>query len=127
MHLRHHARGTGPASGFALALVAILAFTGALHSQGIFLRGDSNRDGALDISDALATLGYLFLGTNELECLDSADSNDDGKVDIADATFVLGYLFLGTEPPPAPGPDTAGTDPTADELGCGPPVVRDPY
>src|SRR5688572_25622273 len=132
MHLSHHARtmfraGARPASGAALVLAAILALPGALHSQGVFLRGDSNRDGALDISDALATLGYLFLGTNELACLDAADSNDDGQVDIADATFVLGYLFLGTAPPPAPGPDTAGPDPTADEIGCGPPVVRDPY
>src|SRR5262249_15325626 len=46
----------------------------------IFIRGDSNGDDIVNISDAQATLGYLFLGSGPVSCLDAADANDDGKV-----------------------------------------------
>ncbi len=83
-----------------------------------FLRGDANGDRAADISDAVAILGYLFLG-GEIEggCLKSADSDDSGTIDITDGVHLLGFLFLGGKevPPPAAG---CGEDPTADDLVC---------
>jgi hypothetical protein len=82
-----------------------------------FVRGDSNRDGTANISDAVHTLGALFLGEGTLACEDAADSNDDGRLDITDAIYLLGYLFLGGTSPPAPYPD-AGIDATSDALGC---------
>ena len=82
-----------------------------------FLRGDCNDDGAVDISDAITTLGFLFLGNPlELACGDAADANDDGNVDISDAIWTLTFEFLGGVEIPAPGPDTCGIDPTADGL-----------
>jgi hypothetical protein len=89
-----------------------------LASDEAFRRGDSNADGKLDIADAIATLGYLFLGGAELPCLDAADADDSGSLDISDAVRSLNYLFLGAEAPPAPGPDACGEDPTEDELPC---------
>ncbi len=84
-----------------------------------FLRGDSNNDRKVDISDAISTLGWLFLGKDEPRCLDAADANDDGKVDISDAIFELGFLFLGGKAIPPPNKDTGlGPDPTDDPLGC---------
>jgi len=89
------------------------------EDDGAFLRGDSNRDGAVDISDAITTLLYLFGGGGggEVPCLDALDTNDDGVTDISDASYGLDYLFRGGPAPPPPYP-TAGTDPTPDELGC---------
>jgi hypothetical protein len=84
----------------------------------VFIRGDSNRDGTLDLSDAVNTLGFLFLGDSTLECEDAGDSNDDGAVDIADALHTLGYLFACDSPPPSPFPEPA-TDPTPDAFACG--------
>ena len=84
---------------------------------GIFLRGDSNASGTLDISDAMQTIGYLFLGREELGCLDAADANDDGRVDLADPVFCLDFLFRGGQSPPAPFPGP-GVDPTEDDLDC---------
>ncbi|HLU47356.1 MAG TPA: thrombospondin type 3 repeat-containing protein, partial [Planctomycetota bacterium] len=81
-----------------------------------FLRGDSNADGALNISDASALLNWLFLGGEPIFCEDAADGNDDGAVDISDAISVLGYLFLGGAAPPAPGANACGEDPTSDDL-----------
>jgi hypothetical protein len=82
-----------------------------------FSRGDSNGDGATDISDAITTLGFLFLGNPaDLSCRDAADSNDDGSVDISDAIWTLTFKFLGGVEIPAPGPDSCGVDPTDDGL-----------
>ena len=75
--------------------------------------GDLNQDGRLDISDAVALLGHLFLGApSGLPCGDhtAADpgnrallsSNGDARIDLSDAVHVLGFLFAGG-PPPAGG------------------------
>jgi CD109 antigen len=82
-----------------------------------FVRGDSNLDESLDLSDAASTLNYLFLGSRPLRCLDAADSNDDGELNITDAIYLLRYLFLGGTVPLEPFPER-GTDPTPDRLTC---------
>ncbi len=81
-----------------------------------FRRGDHNGDGALDISDALSLLGYIF-SNGPSNCMDAGDANDDGVVDVSDAVRILLYLFGNTGPLPAPH-GACGSDPTADDLGC---------
>lgn len=83
---------------------------------GIFSRGDANRDGRMDLSDAVTVLMQLFRSA-PVRCADASDANDDGAVDIADPIRVLGRLFGGGEPLPPPYPGR-GIDPTADDLGC---------
>jgi len=83
----------------------------------LFTRGEANADGALDISDPLTTLRFLFQGSAPLRCFDAADADDDGKLDLSDAVYALQYLFRGSQAPPAPFP-RCGPDPTADALGC---------
>jgi glucose/arabinose dehydrogenase len=82
-----------------------------------FDRGDSNSDGAIDISDGISTLLALFVGTQLLVCDSAADVDDNGKVEITDAIATFGYLFLGGVPPRPP---FAGcdSDPTPDDLEC---------
>jgi hypothetical protein len=83
----------------------------------LFLRGDFNVDGAVDVSDAVATLNFLFTGGAAPFCMDAADSNDDGEVNISDPTTTLAALFLGGTPIPEP-TDGLGIDPTPDTLSC---------
>ncbi len=83
-----------------------------------FLRGDSNLDGELDISDPVSTLFYLFLGEATLPCLDAADADDDGTLSITDGVRTLLYLFRGGEALPEPS-SRPGLDPTPDTLDCG--------
>lgn len=84
-----------------------------------FRRGDVNEDGDVDISDVVAILGMLFLGSFAPPCEDAADIDDDGAVDITDPIALLMYLFNRGVPPPPPGPRTLGIDPTPDDLTCG--------
>ena len=66
----------------------------------LWVRGDGNADGNADISDAIATLQYLFLG-GPAGCLRAMEVNSDGRVDLSDAVALLSHLFSGA-PPPAP-------------------------
>jgi len=99
---------------FALAL---FTFNASAEAQSLFVRGDSNLDETVDISDGVATLGYLFLGGPALACIDAADTDDSGEVALNDAVYLFANLFSGGRAIPAPFPD-CGRDPTPDSLSC---------
>ncbi|MHC4936522.1 MAG: hypothetical protein ACYTGJ_09945 [Planctomycetota bacterium] len=82
-----------------------------------FSRGDCNRDGDLNIADAIFLLEELFSGGEASTCPSACDGNDDGGKDISDAVFILAYLVAGGPPPDAPFPGCAA-DPTLDPLIC---------
>ena len=82
-----------------------------------FRRGDVNRDGSVDISDAITGLQHLF-DNLPITCEDAADTNDDGQLNIADAVRLLARLFNGAEPLPAPSELSEGPDLTIDLLEC---------
>ncbi|MGE4618480.1 MAG: hypothetical protein AAEJ04_01580 [Planctomycetota bacterium] len=83
---------------------------------GSFVRGDVNLDLAVDLSDPIAVLQYLFLGMS-ISCLDSADTGDDGDLDISDVIHLLSFLFSEGAPPAYPYP-VAGGDLSEDNLDC---------
>lgn len=89
----------------------------ALPLTSTFIRGDSNNDGIVDLTDAIFILNYLFQGGDAPSCQDAADVNDDGILDISDAVAVLQYLFLGGNDPAQPYPDE-GIDFSEDGLIC---------
>ena len=101
----------------AFSLLAICACPLVRAGDNAFLRGDSNTDTRVDLSDAIFTLAYLFQGGDAPLCLDALDSNDSGEVDISDPSHLLRHLFLGAAAPPAPWQE-CGLDPSADGLGC---------
>jgi hypothetical protein len=81
-----------------------------------FVRGDSNADGAVNISDPVMTLVYLF-ASGTVPCLAALDANDDDTVNLADVIALLAGIFGQGAPPPAPFPG-CGADPTAGTLDC---------
>lgn len=100
-----------------IGVVGVSGLIGIVRGEPFFIRGDSNGDANLDVSDALTTLDYLFRGGVSILCLDAADANDDGELNIVDPIAVLYSLFVTGEalPPPTDGP---GEDLTADSLDC---------
>jgi hypothetical protein len=101
-----------------LALFLFLFLPGFPAMADTFIRADANGDRAVDISDPIGTLTFLFLGgANSPSCMDALDANDDGALDVSDGIYSLSFLFLGSSPPPFPYPDL-GVDPTDDSLAC---------
>lgn len=100
-----------------VALVSSLSIWAAADAQTPFVRGDSNSDGAVQISDAVFTLSELFTSGDSTTCRDAADANDDGSNDISDAIYLLQFLFSSGPVPPLPFPG-CGVDRTEDTLDC---------
>ncbi len=92
-------------------------YEGVVEAVPGFIRGDSNADGVLDISDAVFTLLYLFTDRVQMACEDAADANDDGRLNVADPLYLLPHLFRGG-PAPADPLAAPGFDPTPDDLHC---------
>ena len=94
-------------------------------SGPLFVRGDTNSDGSINLTDGVIPLLYLFSGGAPPDCFDSADTNDTGNIEITDAIIVFGWLFSGGAAPAAPSPLSPGysreecaEDPTEDGIGC---------
>ena len=88
-------------------------------TQDLFLRGDCNADGNVDISDAVCILNWLFLGEAEPGCVAATNVDGAGAVNITDPIYLLTRLFLGGPPPVEPFPDCGTSDLKADAaLGC---------
>src|SRR5687767_10589178 len=94
-----------------LTLFVCSCVSAPLLGQSSFRRGDSNTDGALNVSEPIHALSFLFLGGPQPPCLDAADANDDGVLSVSDGPWSLSFLFLDGPPPPAPFQD-CGADPT---------------
>jgi hypothetical protein len=84
-----------------------------------FRRGDANRDGGMNIADAVYVLQNIFAQGPDILCADAADANDDENLNIADAVYILQNIFAGGAPIPAPGAAECGPDPTG-KPGGGP-------
>lgn len=98
-------------------LMVIFSLNPTLTAQDVFIRGDSNQDSTVDLSDAIFILLGLFTEL-EIICPDASDANDDGTIDITDPIFILNFLFRNGPIAPPPGPHQSGVDPTKDKLGC---------
>ncbi|MEE3199156.1 MAG: dockerin type I repeat-containing protein, partial [Planctomycetota bacterium] len=73
---------------------------GSTDGAAWFERGDVDRSGDLNITDAVAILQFLFaLPAPGAFCADSADVDDDGRVAVTDAIRLLQHLYRGGPPP----------------------------
>ena len=89
------------------------------------VRGDSNSDGSINLTDGVIPWIFLFSGGAPPACMDSADANDPGNIEITDAIIIFSWLFPGGAPPAPPTPsgpgyptEDCGIDDTEDSIGC---------
>lgn len=61
----------------------------------VFLKGDVNTDGMVDIVDATTLINYLLYGHVDGFCYFAADVSEDEVVDIIDATTLINFLLCG--------------------------------
>ena len=88
-------------------------------AEDLFRRGDADANGAMQLTDAVFVLLYLFSGGGEPPCMEASDADDNGALQLTDAVYVLLYLFSGGDAPPAPGAGECGADTGDVDLGCG--------
>jgi Dockerin type I domain len=78
--------------------------------------GDANNDQAVNISDAVWIINYVFVGGDppqpNLAC---GDANGDGQVNVSDAVWIINYVFVGGDPPG----DCSPGDPDWIDGNCG--------
>jgi hypothetical protein len=84
--------------------LSVLLGSSRLRADALFVRGDVDANGSIEITDAVRLLGFLFLGGEAPPCRDAADVDDDGATNVTDAIRILGFLFRGTVPPAPPTP-----------------------
>ena len=72
-----------------------------------FVRGDADASGAINITDGIFVLNFLFLGGPNPPCEDAADADDSSAINITDGIYILNFLFLGGPDPAAPHPGIA--------------------
>jgi hypothetical protein len=67
--------------------------------QVIALIGDADNSGAIDISDAVYLIAYIFSGGSAPVPLEAGDANCDTTCDVSDVVFLIAYVFSGGEAP----------------------------
>jgi len=93
--------------------------SGAGPEPVVFRRGDADDSGAIELTDAIAVLNFLFLGGDSPTCIEAADADDNGVLQLTDGVYTLSYLFSGGAAPPEPGPSSCGPDAEGStEVGC---------
>jgi hypothetical protein len=63
------------------------------------LCGDANNDAAVNISDAVYLIAYIFSGGPAPNPLLSGNANCDSAVNISDAVYLIAYIFSGGPAP----------------------------
>jgi hypothetical protein len=68
-------------------------------APALYVWGDANGDGVVDIADVVHLINYLFLNGPAPAPLPSGDPNNDCIINIADVVYLLNYLFAGGPAP----------------------------
>ncbi|TFH65193.1 MAG: hypothetical protein E4G91_03370 [Candidatus Zixiibacteriota bacterium] len=77
-----------------------LDVSAAIPDQCIYvICGDANGDDAVDISDAVYLIAYIFSGGSAPNPLLAGDANCDSAVDISDVVYLIAYIFSGGQAP----------------------------
>jgi hypothetical protein len=61
--------------------------------------GNADASNAIDISDAVYLIAYIFSSGPPPQPLSSGDVDCSGTVDVSDAVLLIGYIFGGGSPP----------------------------
>lgn len=76
------------------------AFT--LSIAGLYICGDADGDGAVNVGDAVYVINYVFKGGPAPDPIEAGDANADDTVNIADAVHLINFIFKGGPPPQCP-------------------------
>jgi hypothetical protein len=64
-----------------------------------FIRGDTNGDCLISVSDLVFLINYLFKGGTPPDPIEAGDADCDGQVTVSDIIYLFSYLFKGGPAP----------------------------
>ncbi len=67
--------------------------------QVISPAGDADNNGAINISDAVHLIAYIFAGGSAPVPLEAGDANCDTTCNISDVVYLLEFIFQGGPAP----------------------------
>jgi hypothetical protein len=70
-----------------------------IQIRGAYICGDANSDEAVNVSDAVAVINYVFIGGNPPDPIEAGDVNCDEAVNVSDAVWIINYVFIGGNDP----------------------------
>lgn len=109
----------------AIVLFQAVLFSSTLFADPKFKRGDTNADGAVNITDLSNWPNFVYNGTYEARCYDAIDIDNNGQFDTTDfcrlTTYVGGGFCPGLSPTCIDDRDGSNQPDTSDELGCNKP------
>ncbi|HDS01520.1 MAG TPA: hypothetical protein ENO07_05815, partial [candidate division Zixibacteria bacterium] len=84
-----------------LCLAVVITFIGltTIHGRAENVCGDVNNDAEVNVSDAVWTANYIFIGGPEPVPFLSGEVNCDGSVNVSDAVWIANYVFTGGNDP----------------------------
>ncbi len=96
---------------------ADLGAVAKLKSRRLFIRGDLDGNGMVDVNDAQAIF-TLVENKLRIACMESADVDGNGIIGRQDGVRLMNFLMTGQNPPAPPWPVCGPTPKTASPLGC---------
>jgi hypothetical protein len=63
------------------------------------LRGDTNGDNQITVSDVVFLINYLFISGPAPDPIELGDINCDENINVSDVVYIINYLFISGPPP----------------------------
>lgn len=91
-------RASNPDNSYGWGIVNTWA---ALHVSfaPLYVHGDANYDGIVDISDVVHLIAYIFAGGTEPSPKAAGDADCSGAIDISDVVYLISHIFSGGSAP----------------------------
>ena len=99
-------KGNAPDTAFVEPVTAIIMDACNVDTLSfvtkIFLCGDANSDGLMNILDVTFLINYLYKGGTAPDPIESGDVNSSETINILDITYLINYLYKGGPAPVCP-------------------------
>jgi hypothetical protein len=82
-----------------LDTLEVASIDGLIDIKVLYTCGDANSDSAVNVSDAVYIINYVFIGGDVPDPIESADANCDGSANVSDAVWIINYVFIGGNDP----------------------------
>jgi serine protease AprX len=89
-------RGYSPNHSYGWGIIDTWA---AIHYVFVDPPGDADRNGLVNVTDAVFLVNYVFAGGDPPDPLNAGDANDSGSVNVSDVVFLINYIFGGGPAP----------------------------